>query len=750
MLFRSTQAPRASGLVLDTRKMWQRIVVPYLLFLAFWFLLVDVGPLVLLPSSLDAEQRKLVAIAGDLIFLGVTVGILRQLLRRYGEMFAAWTAAREAEQRTRIRLGALLETMTDAIPDAIAAKDMAGRYVFCNRSAATQLGRHGADILGRTDLELQAPTDMVELRRKTEARVRLGEGCQVYEETQPRAADYPAVHLVTVGPLHDKAGQLQGTFFVARDISRRKHMEESLRAGTERFSRLFHGSPVGLMITCLDTGRILEANDTLARMLGFTREELEAHTAFELGMWADPAVRDVMWAQLARTGRVQNFEAVVCRKDGTPLNILLTGDLMHMLQGDVFQGALIDITEHTRAQRALKAREAQYRALFEHMPLGVVYGRLWPEEGQPADLVLLEANPCMEAVLGMPPHTLLGHPLRDVFPELHRSSPESVARIAAIAQQGEGLDRFQVHLATTARWLDFSVFSVDEGHFIATVADITDRRCYEDDILRINDHLRQQVLEQTRQLQEAVQDTETFIFKVAMRLRAQLQAQADLLEGVLAENLPQRIDLLVGRVKAGLIQDMILLHGAIAYLRASAQPMEPTLVSVTEVVQYLVDKYRQEYPLVHFEVGELPFITAVPAVVQTIFRHLIDNACKFSVHTAEPVVAIGVQRGVGDVTFFVRDNGMGLPLSGAERLFLPYETFHAAGPPSVGVGLALVRRLAQRHGGKTWAQANPDGGATFFVTMGPPPLSLGSDDASTGTREQLTLELVDQGDQRVA
>ena len=104
-------------------------------------------------------------------------------------------------------------------------------------------------------------------------------------------------------------------------------------------------------------------------------------------------------------------------------------------------------------------------------------------------------------------------------------------------------------------------------------------------------------------------------------------------------------------------------------------------------------------------------------------ENLVDNALKYSSRVATPQISIGVEDHAGERAFFVRDNGAGFDTQRARTLFGVFQRFHAESEFSgTGVGLAIVKRILERHHGRIWAQSQPDQGATFWFTLGMPPI----------------------------
>lgn len=156
------------------------------------------------------------------------------------------------------------------------------------------------------------------------------------------------------------------------------------------------------------------------------------------------------------------------------------------------------------------------------------------------------------------------------------------------------------------------------------------------------------------------------------------------------------------------------------------QVLQLQSVDVAALVQSIADDLRQEQPQRHasLQLGALPRTTADASLLRQLFVNLLSNAFKFTRATEHAVIEVGCQADGGEQVFFVRDNGPGFDMAHAQRLFDAFQRFHRADEfEGSGVGLSIVQRIVQRHGGRIWAEAAPGRGASFFFSLaaaGPP------------------------------
>jgi len=163
-----------------------------------------------------------------------------------------------------------------------------------------------------------------------------------------------------------------------------------------------------------------------------------------------------------------------------------------------------------------------------------------------------------------------------------------------------------------------------------------------------------------------------------------------------------------------LIDDLLRL----SRLGRQALSLEP--VDLGSLVRGVVDELIPAQDRQHAQVlvGALPRVDADPPLLRQVFVNLLSNASKFTRRTTHPTIEIGCSHGSEGQVFFVRDNGAGFDMAHADRLFGAFERLHRAEEfEGSGVGLSIVQRIVQRHGGRIWAEGKPGQGATFYFTL---------------------------------
>ncbi|HEX8986716.1 MAG TPA: ATP-binding protein [Rhodocyclaceae bacterium] len=240
----------------------------------------------------------------------------------------------------------------------------------------------------------------------------------------------------------------------------------------------------------------------------------------------------------------------------------------------------------------------------------------------------------------------------------------------------------------------------------------------------LNEDLERRVAERTRALERANHDLESFAFSVSHDLRAPLRSLgglAELLgEGAYGELNAEGLHLL-GRIRANAHRMMALIDDILEFSRTASTEIRYAPTDMRALALGVTAELAPEHPRAAIEIGDLPEAIGDAAMLRQVWANLIGNALKFSSGRAEPRVWIDATAGgEGNPVYRVRDNGVGFDMAYAGRLFGVFQRMHRESDfPGTGAGLAIVKRIVERHGGRVWAEAEIDRGAVFHFTLAP-------------------------------
>jgi PAS domain S-box-containing protein len=449
-------------------------------------------------------------------------------------------------------------------------------------------------------------------------------------------------------------------------------------------------------------GKIIWANQAELDLLGYTREEYIGHSITEFHADQD-IIADIL-QRLLSNQIVQEYEADLRCKDGSIRRVLIDSN-SSWRDGEFVRTRCFtrDITDRKRAAEDLE----RFNQALSHAMEGIA---LLDPQGK-----YVQINQAYAQTVGYTPESMLG---MDWQLTVH---PEDLSRMQDAYQQM--LVDGKVEVAARGLRRDGSIFYKQlvmvtasdsnqqlTGHY-CFMKDITkakqaelDLQNQKQDLARSNAELQQFAYVASHDLQEPLRMITSYLELLERRYKGQLDDKAD-------QFIAYAVD--------GATRMQILINDLLSYSRVGTSTQDWQAVDCEKIVQIVLSNLHlasiQSHAIITHDA--LPKVNADSSQMIQLFQNLISNAIKFRGEDP-PQIHIGVDCADGKWLFSVQDNGIGMEVQYLDRIFIIFQRLHSKTEyPGTGIGLAVCKKIVERHGGNLWVESQPNEGATFYFTI---------------------------------
>ena len=553
----------------------------------------------------------------------------------------------------------------------------------------------------------------------------------------------PVLYNATV--FKDEHGSVAGVFAAARDITERKKAEEAARrAGA--YNRSLIEASLDPLVTINPDGTISDVNAATVNVTGFSRDELIG-TDFSK-YFTEPGRAKAGYEQVFRDGSVTDYESRIEHRDGRITPVLYNATVFkdeHGTVAGVFAAAR-DITERKKAEEAARRASAYNRSLIE--------ASLDPLVTINPDGTISDVNAATVKVTGFSRDALIGTDFSKYFTEPGRAKAgyEQVFRDGSVTDYG--LEIRHTDGRITPVLYNATVYQDEAGKItgvFAAARDITERKRAEDALLRAYRELDDRVKERTIELQEANAllekeiaerkatadelrekseelarsnlELQQFAYIASHDLQEPLRAISgftELLEKRYKGQMDERADKYINFIIDGTKQMNQVIFDLLEYSRVQTKAHEFGLIdmntSLKQALRNLQASIKEKDAVITAD--PLPKLSADGIQITQLFQNLIGNALKFQKPETTPKIHVSA-REQGDAWIFsVTDNGIGIDPKYTERIFKIFQRLHAKGEyEGTGIGLAICRRIVERHKGEITVRSEPGMGSAFSFTL---------------------------------
>jgi PAS domain S-box-containing protein len=359
------------------------------------------------------------------------------------------------------------------------------------------------------------------------------------------------------------------------------------------------------------------------------------------------------------------------------------------------------------------------------------------------ELRFVKFNKAGEKLLGVSAESIIGKNDYDFFPK--EQADFFTRKDKEVMHKGDLLDIHEEPIQTKngERWLHtkkIPMFLNKDKYLVGISEDITEKRKYESDLIRLNTELEakveartkeiaelnrdleKKVMERTEQLTSVNKELESFSYSVSHDLRAPLRAingYAKMIEEDYSQTLDEEGKRLLTTVQYNAQRMGNLIDDLLAFSRLGRKDIQKNEVDIRELVEGTISDLEKSIDHhAKIDIKELHNTLADYSLISQVFYNLISNAIKYSSKKEKPLVIISSEQTKNEIIYCIKDNGAGFDMKYSSKLFGIFQRLHSSDEfEGTGVGLAIVQRIISKHDGRVWAEAETNKGASFFFAL---------------------------------
>jgi len=510
-------------------------------------------------------------------------------------------------------------------------------------------------------------------------------------------------------------------------IAEQQQTEKNLRAASAYARNLIEAS-LDPLVTISAEGKVTDVNKATEEATGFSRSELIG-TDFA-SYFTEPEMAQAGYRQVFNQGFVHDYPLTIRHQSGRLIDVLYNATVYRDEAGNI-QGvfaAARDITERKQAEESVRISQARFSTIFNQAPLGIAL--IDSFTGQ-----IYEVNPRFAEIAGRTIEEMMTVDWMSItHPDDVQKDLDNMALLNTGKIPGFNMDKRYLLPDGSFAWINMTIAplrlekNISPRH-LCMIDDITERKQAEEEIRRLNSELEQRVVARTFQLEAVNKELEGFAYSVSHDLRVPLRAIDGFSRLVLKQSEDKLDD--EGKRLLNVVRDNTkkmgqLIDDILAFSRAGRLEIKALETDMEALAR---DVWQEIEPSmtgrdVRLDIKPLPKVQGDPAMLRQVWINLLGNAAKFTNSRATARIEVGGSLGLAangagnECTFYVKDNGVGFDQQYVEKLFGVFQRLHGVDEfEGTGIGLAIVKRIITRHGGRVWAEGKVNEGATIYFAL---------------------------------
>ncbi len=372
----------------------------------------------------------------------------------------------------------------------------------------------------------------------------------------------------------------------------------------------------------------------------------------------------------------------------------------------------LEVDERKKTENALRESEEKYRSLFSNMMNGfALHEMVVDKDNQPVDYIYREINASFQNLTGLDKDTTIGKRVTEVIPHIEDDKTDWIGLYGKVALEGKSIS-LEEYSKPLNRWYNISSYSPKEGYFATVIEEITERKKAE---------IEREVL--IKDLESKNTELERFTYTVSHDLKSPLitiKGFLGMLENDTAAGNIDRMKSDMDRISKAADKMQNLLEELLELSRIGRMINPPTEIQFKELSQKAIDtvagRLEEKDAKIEIDDSTVKIKGDIPRLLE-VMENLVDNAAKFSGDRERAKIIIGTRQKAGETIYFVKDNGMGIKSQYHEKIFGLFDKLDQK-TEGTGIGLAIVKRIIEVHGGRIWIESEGEGkGTTFCFTL---------------------------------
>ncbi len=532
---------------------------------------------------------------------------------------------------------------------------------------------------------------------------------------------------------------------------RPRQLDEALRESEERLRTVIEAVKEGITFSD-EKGHFEAYNSEMEQLTGYSMDEANAHPDFTVLLYPDRALKGLN--ELFTTGMPREVEAKIRTKDGMQKYVLVSTTLVPYKGRKMFLSSYHDITERKQAENNLIESEERYRTAIEHSNDGVALVRGDQHIYVNQKFLKIFGYGSAEEVIGKT-HSITVHPddlemVADYNQKRQRGEPVA----SRYEFKGIKKDGTPIYVETSCTRTTFMGETVTLAYFRET----TKRKRAEEDLRKYKEHLEELVEGRTtelkianerlqreiddhkhaeerirllnKELRQRIQELkainaglETFGYSLSHDLRTPLVAIGGFSRRLLekhSDRLNDKGKQYLTIINKSSMHMEALIRDLLAFFKSGNKAIKLSRIRMESVVREIGNQLKVTHQdrTIQLDIKVLPDGKGDKTMIGQVLTNLMSNAVKYGKPGEIILIEVAGWTEDEENVYYVKDNGIGFPMEHADRLFEIFERLHAQEEiEGTGLGLTIVKRVIQRHGGRVWAEAKVNQGATFFFSL---------------------------------